>query len=267
MRNGCRRQTGERRIFHSTCIFLGCPLKIWDSPTFPYCLLCLCASDLYAAEIRSHSPLTHPLLTWWSELSLSPRCIPTTRAQNHHAFNSARVTTVGLVMMKNSTNNSAGSKQREILVAFMFTVLPETVGKRVKHFFCLRWCFYALVFRFCQKKCYKIHTKPFSDNSCKNQMIFSVVVIGQLQVSCNNVCSQACLVYLLQQCVVSAPPQAAAARRWDEATMRVLRASSRRTHQNANGRGGNFQLKARCSWCILTICGCVCHCRACSHQV
>lgn len=37
--------------------------------------------------------------------------------------------------------------------------------------------------------------------------------------------------------------------------MRVLRASSRRTHQNANGRGGNFQLKARCSRCILTICG------------
>lgn len=41
----------------------------------------------------------------------------------------------------------------------------------------------------------------------------------------------------------------------DGPVIRVLRASSRRTHQNANGRGSNFRLKTQCSdvsWPIVT---------------
>lgn len=144
----------------------------------------------------------------------------------------------------------------------MFTVLPETVERRGKHYF-LPWVMFlcSCFLRFCTKSAATATSTQIASVTtvAKTQMIFSLV-LTQLQVGCNvafgrSFCQQCCLTHLLQQRVVSAPPHAAAARRQDEATLRVWRASSRRTHQNANERGGNFQLKARCSWCILTICG------------
>lgn len=88
--------------------------------------------------MRLRAAATHPLLTPYPPGDLNPASLlaafqPHTRRITTHLI--VCVTTVGLVMRKNSTNNSAASKQRKTEVAFVFTVLPQTVGMTARQFF------------------------------------------------------------------------------------------------------------------------------------
>lgn len=70
----------------------------------------------------------------------------------------------------------------------MFTAFPKTVNRRVKYYFFLpKVMFLCSCFqRFARKAAATPKKNPFSDDSCKIQMIsLTVVVTGHLQVSCS----------------------------------------------------------------------------------
>lgn len=124
--------------------------------------------------MRLRAAATHPLLTPYPPGDLNPASLlaafqPHTRRITTHLI--VCVTTVGLVMRKNSTNNSAASKQqgRQRLHSCLQSCHRQS-GRQQDNFFSALGGrrSYAPFFSFCKKNCCDCdtHTNPFSDNGC-----------------------------------------------------------------------------------------------------